>query len=306
MHPLRALQHSLREARDGLWRNRALGILAVASIGVSLYVFGLVMLVVCNLDRFVEALGRDTQLQVYLREDASDRERQTLRARLRVDPAVASFVYVDAAEARRRFDQTFPGLRDLSERISGDPFPASFELSLREADRHAAAIERLAASYRDAAGVEEVRYDLAWVERLSGIVALVRRGGYGLGGLMALAVMVTAGAVVRLTVLARREEIAIMKLVGATASFIRGPFLLAATFQGLAGGGLAVALLFLTHRMVLRSAIYASNPFMVVVTGRFLPAGMATLLALGGAVLGLFAAALALRHAGAYPAAPRD
>jgi len=306
MHPLRALQHSLREARDGLWRNRALGILAVASIGVSLYVFGLVLLVVCNLDRFVEALGRDTQVQVYLREDASAPEREALRSRLRSDPAVASFVYVGPAEARRRFNATFPGLRDLAERIGGDPFPASFELSLREENRDAAGIERLAESYRAAAGVEEVRYDLDWVERLSGIVALVRRGGYGLGGLMALAVMVTAGAVVRLTVLARREEIAIMKLVGATASFIRGPFLLAASIQGLAGGGLAVALLFLTHRLVLRSAIYASNPFMVVVTGRFLPAGMSTLLVAGGAALGLIGAALALRHAGAYPAAPQE
>src|SRR2546422_363690 len=138
-------------------------------------------------------------------------------------------------------------------------------------NRFVEALDRISKSYQKAPGVEEVRYDRDWTERLTAIVALVRRGGYGLGALLVFASLVTVGATVRLTVLARREEIEIMKLVGATAGFIRGPFMLAAAAQGLAGGVLAVAGLFATHRFVERAEIFRANPFLSIVAGRFHP-----------------------------------
>ncbi len=223
-----------------------------------------------------------------------------LRAELRTDPAVEAARYISSEEARRRFHETFPALRDLAERIGGNPFPAAFELQLREGYRDREAIDRVLKSYEKAPGVEEVRYDLGWVERLTGIVALVRRGGYGIGAILALAGMITVAAVVRLTVLARREEIEIMKLVGATAAYIRAPFLLGAAIQGLAGGSLAIGLLLLTYRLVGRSAIYRANPFMSILLGRFLPAEGVALLIAGGAALGLVGATLSLRRAGTF------
>lgn len=295
---LRALRHCVREARDGLWRNPALSLLSAAAIGISLYVLGLFGLLAFNLNRFVEALGRETQIQVYLREDATQDQIKTLRAEFASDPAVASARFVSKAEAHTRFQRDFPTLRDLPERVGGNPFPASFELAIHDAFRDSEALDRIATSYQKAPGVEEVRYDRGWTERLAGIVGLVQRGGYGIGALLAFAALVTVGATVRLTVLARREEIEIMKLVGATAGFIRGPFMLAAAAQGLAGGLVAVAGLYLTHRLVERTEIFRANPFMSIVAGRFLPSGATLALAAGGAVLGIVAAVLSLRRAG--------
>ncbi len=297
---LRALRHSLAEAGDGLRRNPGLSLLSAASIGVSLYVLGLFLLLAFNLNRFVDSLGKEEQVQIYLKDGARPEEIDALHAGLRTDPAVASARLVSSDEARRRFQQTFPSLRDIAGRIGGNPFPASFELQLREGYRDRDALDRISKSYAKAPGVEEVRYDRGWVERLAGIVALVRRGGYGLGALLALAVMVTSGAVIRLTVLARREEIEIMKLVGATAAYIRAPFLLGAAAQGLLGGGLAVGGLLLTHRLVERSELYRENAFMSIAVGRFLPPAAAALLVAGGAALGLLAAILSLRRAGTY------
>jgi cell division transport system permease protein len=108
--------------------------------------------------------------------------------------------------------------------------------------------------------------------------------------------------VVRLTVLARREEIDIMKLVGATAAFIRAPFLFGAAAQGLAGGLLALAGLRLTWRLVVRSTPYQDNPIMGMVAGRFLPPATCAGLVAAGLVLGTLAAALSLRRAGPSPA----
>ncbi|HXH28087.1 MAG TPA: permease-like cell division protein FtsX [Candidatus Polarisedimenticolia bacterium] len=300
MHPLRTLRHCVREAGDGLWRNPGLSLLATLSIGVSLYVLGLFLLLAYNLNLFVGALGRDMQVQIYLSEEADASQIAALRAELASDPAVQAVVFVTREQARERFRRTFPSLRDLSERLGTNPFPASFELILREGYRDPEAIERLAVSYRKAGGVEEVRYDLGWIRRLGGLVALVRGGGLGLGGLLALAVMVTVGATVRLTVLARREEIEIMKLVGATGVYIRGPFLLAAAAQGFVGGGLSMLVLRLTHRLLRGSAIYRANPFLEIVAGRFLPWPIWLPFVLGGGVLGLLAATLALRRAASF------
>jgi len=295
---LRALRHCLRESWDGLWRNPALSLLSAAAIGISLYILGLFLLLTFNLNRFVEELGRETQIQVYLREDASPDQVRALRAEFESDPAIAEARFISKADARRRFQRDFPTLRDLPERVGGNPFPASFEVEIRDAFRDPEALDRVAKSYQKAPGVEEVRYDRGWTERLAGIVGLVRNGGYGIGALLAFAALVTVGATVRLTVLARREEIEIMKLVGATAGFIRGPFMLAAAVQGLAGGVLAVAGLVVTHRLVEKAEIIRANPFMSIVAGRFLPSGAALALAAVGAALGIVAAVLSLRRAG--------
>jgi cell division transport system permease protein len=295
---LRALWHCIREAWDGLWRNPALSVLAAAGIGISLYVLGLFLLVAFNLDRFVEELGRETQVRVYLRDDVTQEQIRSLRAEFGSDPAIAAVLFVSKDDARLRFQQDFPTLRDLPEHVGGNPFPASFDLQILREYRDPEALDRIVNSYDKAPGVEEVRYDRGWTERLAGIVTLVQRGGYGIGALLAFAALVTVGATVRLTVLARREEIEIMKLVGATAGFIRGPFMLAAAVQGLMGGALAVAGLLLTHRLVERADIFHSNPFMSIVVGRFLPSGAALLLAAGGAALGMIAAVVSLSRAG--------
>jgi cell division transport system permease protein len=300
MARLSILRHCAREARDGLWRNPGLSLLAAVSIGVSLYVVGLFGILAWNLNRFIEALGRETQVQIYLRDTATPDDVESLRRELRTDPAVAALRYVSPDDAAERFRRTFPAIKDLPGELGDSPFPASFELELTEANRDIPSLARLAATYRGAPGVEDVRYDPGWVQRLGALVALVRRGGCALGTLLAFAALVTVATVVRLTVLARGEEIEVMKLVGATAGFIRGPFLLAAAVQGLAGGLIAIGALVLTHRLLEGSALYRSNPFLSIAAGAFLPPVAGVALALSGAVLGLIGAALSLRRAATY------
>ncbi len=292
----RLLGHCLRESWDGLWRNRSLSILAVLSIGVSLYVLGLFLLLVFNLNLLVDSLGRDMQVQIFFTVDAGPGQIASLKETLESDPVVEQVDLVSSDEAHRRFRATFPALGDLPQVLGGGILPASLELILAEGHRNAESVVRLARAYEGAPGVEEVRYDLGWIQRMGAIVTLVRRGGYAIAALLLGGVMVTVGAVVRLTIYARREEIAIMKLVGATSGFIQGPFLLGAAAQGLAGGGLAIGALMLTHRLVERSDIFRENPFLYLVAGQFLPAPGATFLAVSGALVGLAAAALALRR----------
>jgi cell division transport system permease protein len=292
-----ALRHCLREAWDGLVRHPALTLLAALAMAVSLYVFGLFLLLAFNLARTVESVASEVQVQVYMKDTATPDQIGAVRGDLEGDPAVAAVRFVPRDEARRRFEARFPGLRDLPDEVGGEIFPPAFEIELRQGYRDPDAVERLAKVWRLGPGVEEVRYDRGWFERLAALLSLLRSGLYGLGTLLLGAVMVTTGAVVRLTVLARREEIDIMKLVGATPAFIRAPFLFGAAAQGLAGGLAAAGAVRLTWQLVLRSAAFRDNAFMALVAGRFLPAGALAILVGAGVALGVAAAALSLRRA---------
>jgi cell division transport system permease protein len=291
----------LREARDGLTRHPALTALATLSMAVSLYVLGMFLLVAWNVRLTTAALGRELQMQVYMRPDATADEVESLRQGLLSDEAVAEAHLVTAEEARRRFEGRFPRLGGLASSLGTERalFPTSFEVVLREAHRGAEEAERLAKAYRVGPGVDEVRFDRGWFERLTALLGLFRDAGYGVGALLLLAVMVTVGAIVRLTVLARREEIEIMKLVGATAGFIRAPFLLGASAQGLCGGFAALLALRLSWGMLLRSEPFRENALLGLAAGRFPPASVTAVLPVLGMVLAVAAAALSLRRASA-------
>jgi cell division transport system permease protein len=292
-----SLRHLLREARDGLVRHPALTLLATLAIGVTFYVIGLFLLIAFNLGLTSRTLARELRVHVYMTSSASAAAIDAVRSMLAADPAVAEARFIDAEEARARFAEQFPGLGELPAEVGGAIFPPAFELVLRPAYRDTDATERLARAWRRSPGVDEVRYDRGWFERLASLMDLARAAGYGLGSLLLMAGMVTVGAVVRLTVFARREEIDIMKLVGATAASVRGPFLIGAAVQGLLGGALASAAVRLTWGALVGSTIYSESPLMALVAGRFPAPTAHAILPLGGALLAVAAAALSLRRA---------
>src|SRR5262245_10553862 len=150
---LHTARHCVREAWDGVWRYPTLSLLSAAAIGISLYVLGLFLLLTFNLSRFVEELGRETQVQIYLKDDVTADQIKALVAEFGSDPAIAQARYVSKIEARRRFQRDFPTLRDLPERVGGNPFPASFDLEIRAAFRDPEALDPLAASAQQAAGL---------------------------------------------------------------------------------------------------------------------------------------------------------
>ena len=292
---------ALREARDGLTRHPALTLLATLSMAVSLYVLGIFLLLAWNVRLTTRALGEELQMQVYMRPGATPDEIEALRQGLRSDDAVAEARLVTADEARRRFEGRFPRLAGLSHGLGPNLFPTSFEVVLRETHRGPEEAERLAKAYRVGPGVDEIRFDRGWFERIEALFNLFKSGGYGLGALLVLAVMVTVGAIVRLTVLARRDEIEIMKLVGATAAFIRAPFLMGASAQGLIGGLLALGMLRLSWGLLVRSEPYRENALLALAAGRFPPMEVVAVLPLLGTLLALAAAALSLGRASAQP-----
>ncbi len=156
---------------------------------------------------------------------------------------------VSKEEALRRFRQNFPTLADAAGDLPANPLPASFEIRLRP-EASPSDIESLARSAAGLPGVADVRYDRQWIERLMRAAGAVRTGGFTLAALLVFAAALTVASVVRFALVARREEIHIMQLVGAPIAYIRGPFVVEGLIQGGIGAIVALVVLWITFFVV--------------------------------------------------------
>ena len=285
MSLLRALGYFFEEAFTSFWRSRLISALSVGTIAVSLFVLGAFLTVASNLNEVVARWTRKVQVTFYLEDKLEDRIRDSLLARLREDAAVETVEVVTREQALERFRSLFHDLRGLPEDLGENPFPASLEATLRGDHQSPDEVRRLVAEFESAPGVEEVQYDLLWIQRLSTTVRLVRGAGGLLGGILVLAGVFTISNVIKLTVYARQDELDIMRLVGATRAYVRGPFVVEGMLQGGLGGALSVGLLWLTFRVFARDALAASD-----ILGRavvFLPRELGIAIVLGGMAVGV-------------------
>ena len=292
MAVLRALGYFFQEALVSLWRSRLINALSIGTMAVSLFVLGAFLTVASNLSEVVTRWTQKVQVTFYLTDSLEDRIRDSLFDQLHGDPAVESVVLVSRAQALDRFRRLFRDLRTLPDDLGSNPFPASLEVSLRAGHQSPEEVRRLVHAFEKAPGVEEVQYDLLWIERLSTAVRLVRGVGAFLGGILILAGIFTISNVIRLTVYARQDELDIMRLVGATRAYVTGPFVVEGMIQGGLGGLLSLGLLWMAFRMGARDALAASDLMGRAVV--FLPAEVCVAIVAGGMLVGVVGSLISL------------
>lgn len=291
---LQALRYFCREAAVNLLRGWKVSLLAVLTIAVSLFIGGAFLLVSGNLSASVERWRGEMRVVIYLKPDTADADLRRLAAEAARGPGVTSVEPVTAAEARKRFGEVFPSLSDLVAGWRDEPLPASLEIGVSPDGPGATEREAWLDGWRKRAEVTLVDDDREWLGQLETVVAVVRSVGLALvGGLLAAAIF-TIASVIRLTAYLHHEETEVMRLVGATEFFIRGPFYVEGLLQGLIGGLLASGALYGVHRAVLARS--QGSLFSSVLTLDFLdPRQVAFLVLLGGAA-GLFGAVVSLRR----------
>jgi cell division transport system permease protein len=294
MAVFRALAYFFEEAFTSLWRSRLMNTLSVGTIAVSLFVLGAFLALAGSLNEVVQRWTQKVQVVFYLEDGIEERVRASLENQLGQDPAVEGLVRVSRQEALDRFRSLFHDLRALPDDLGENPFPASLEVSLKADRQSPAEVERLVRAFEKAPGVQEVQYDLLWIERLATGARLVRGVGAFLGGVLVLAGVFTISNVIRLTVYARGDELDIMRLVGATQAYVKGPFVVEGMIQGGLGGLLSVGFLWLAVRWLTRDLAAGSE-----ILGRAsfaLPAGLSTLLVAGGMAVGVVGSLVSLRR----------
>jgi cell division transport system permease protein len=246
---MRALRYALGEALIGLRRAGRSTALSIGTVTVAFLTVGGFLLATTNIQQVVGRWASAAEMSVFLRDDVDDAGRTALISELSAHPVVAGVEYVSKEQARAGFESEFPELGDVAHTGTGNPFPASLELRLRTDSSASAAADVLAAELGARAGVADVRYDQRWLSRLDAVLNGIRLGGISIAAVLILGAAFTVAAVVRLSLFARRDEIEIMRLVGAPFSYIRGPSVAEGTLIGGAGAVVALVVLWVFFRI---------------------------------------------------------
>ncbi len=273
------------------WR---VSLLAIITIGVSLFIGGSFLLVRTNLSLLLERWRSESRVMVYLRQEAGADEVAELGRKIAAVPWVGGVAAVSAEEAKARFKESFPSLSDLVEGWSDDPLPRSFEVAIEPTQARGAEFDSWLDGLRANSLVSMVDDDRDWLRQLQTALAVIGSVGIVLATVLLVAAVFTIASVVKLTAHLYREEIAIMRLVGATEFFIRGPFWVEGLLQGLLGGLLAVAALQTLYFWVMPRV--SSSLAAVLVAVRFLsPPEILGVIGVGG-LAGLVGAIVSLRR----------
>jgi cell division transport system permease protein len=286
----------LDEALSGLWRARRVTFVSILQISFSLFLVGLFLLAAENLGGVVDTLREETAVTLFLRSGTDDASKAALERTALESKLVATVRRVSAEEAKSRFARSFGSLTGAAGTLSGNPFPASVELDLLPGAISSAALRPFLANLAASPAVEEVQFDVDWIRRLRGIVRLVAAAGLATGVLLALGAAFTIANVVRLTILLHRDEIDILRLVGAPEILIRGPFLLGGVLQGFLGGLVALGFLAVAFRGLLFFVASTENALLGIFIVRFLSPAICGALVLGGVLAGLLGGTVASRH----------
>jgi cell division transport system permease protein len=296
--PPNTFSYFVREAFRRIWISKRTSFVAIAMIMMSLLILGAFLLVAENLNRTVRQWEGRSRVTIYLHTEATPDEIRGVDIYLDSHPELAHRIFVTREQALARFKSYFSNLSEVVGQLEENPFPASFECDVQPQVIQSRAFDREIAELRALPAVEQVQFDWEWVNRLKRLVNLVNIVGLVAGGILAIAAAFTIANVIRLTMLLYREEIEIMRLVGATEQIIRGPFLIEGVIQGTLGGLLAVgALLFLfnfaRHLIGPSSSLLWSFLFV-----SFLPWQKVTALIVGGTLAGYIGSWLSVRERG--------
>jgi len=210
-----------------------------------------------NLQRALRAVAERVEVVAYLLP-GTPIEASTLALKdIEAFPEVASATYVTEEQALSKAKRELAEFRDQYRELERNPLPASIEVRLKPGFRDPQHVEAVADRLRGFGFVEDVRYARDWVEKVEGLRRIATAVGLVVGTGFAVVAVIIIGTTIRMAVLQRGREIAIMRLVGATDGFIRQPFLLQGALKGTLGGLLAIGLSYAAYQLITRFLLQA-------------------------------------------------
>ena len=244
----------MSEALRAFRRTPLLSTLSVASIGFSLFTIGLFGLVALNFRQTLRTLAERVEVVAFVLRGTPTETITAASSDVQAFPEVLEVRYVSEDEALARARSELVEFKEAYRDLETNPLPASLEIRLKPEFRDAEHARQVAERLHAFPFVDDVRFGRDWVERLDRLRNLAAAVGLVIGLAFAIVAIVIIGVTIRITVLQRAREIAIMRLVGATNRFIRGPFLLEGAIKGLLGGGLAILMCRLTLQVFRQTA----------------------------------------------------
>lgn len=290
---MNSLLFLIQEAWHNIRRNGLMTVAALGTVTVALTVLGATLWTAFRLSEFTRQQPQKfNQIAVFLAPDTERKTSEKLVEKIRALPEVNRVHLVTKEEAWLKLQRDESVLTDA---LDGNPLPDKLEVDVREAAQ-VPAVARTLRNITMFPDADKVIDSGDAVKTLLGVARLVKVIGGGAGIGLFIATLFIVHNTIRLTVFARRREIRIMQLVGATPAFNRLPLLLEGLFHGIVGGGLSAAILLACSREVSGFVASLHSPLIGDVPAYFAPGQVALLVVLMGAVIGLFGSSLAIRR----------
>ena len=282
----------LKSLRELLWTH----MLTSGTMAMTLFIFGGFLLIQENLHGLLKGWGSQIQIFAYLENSLPEADLQPLLEQVRSYPEVEGVRFVSKREAWENFKKTLGAQSGVLEGLPPDILPSSLEITLQRVHRHRASVASVAQRLRGVKGISEVEYPEEWIEKLGLLIVGVQWAKWILGGFLFIATLLIVGSTVKLAILARKDEIEIMQLVGAPASLIKAPFVVEGMIQGVVGASFSLfflwlLFLFLSYHLPSSLGIFPSRDQL-----QFLDSAHISLMILLGWLLGAGGSLFSLRR----------
>ena len=281
-----SVSYTLKESFAGFRRNRSASLITVFTVSISLLLLGVFALITMNFSTFVDQIRDRVDLEVFVEGSLNTRQQEEMSRILAAIPGVEEVTFISKEDAAELFKQDFG--ESFDDILEENPLPESYRLSILEGYDNADSVSIIAARVEKLRLVESVHYRKQLLQLIDRRARAFSYASLFIGLVLALSAVILVANTIRLTIFAKRHIIRTMKLVGATPTFIRLPFLIEGGFHGLIGGIIASLLL----DIVLTFFIQPLSEDLLVnigVTYRFY-----FTLVLGGGVLGLVGSVISI------------
>lgn len=288
---VRTIEYYIREVFISLRRNNWMSVASIGTVAVSLFIFGMFLMMVMNMNKLAENMESQVQINVYLLDKVDREQARDIEKDLKEIEGVETVGFVTKDEAMERFKDRLGDQKTLLDALDEtNPLPDSFEVTVTNPDLVKTAAEKM----EKIDGVECAKYGQDVMEHLFEITRLLRIFGFTLMLVLAFATLFIISNTIRLTVFARRKEIAIMKYVGATDWFIRWPFVMEGMVLGLFGSIIA-AMVLRTAYTAMAEKVYETLAFFPLIPEQPFLTYITIVVVISGMVVGAIGSAVSIK-----------
>lgn len=238
-------KNTIKQGFEGMWRNRGMGIASISSISAVLMILGIILILILSINNFVlDTTTKFDEIQVFLEDDLSDDILSNIEDTAKKNPGVISIMFQSKDQALKQFKDEWGEEAYLLDGLeNNNPLPDSYIIQVEDI-KYA---ENVVKSLKTLDGIEEVKYDKDVIDKLLIVANYIRFGGLIVIGILVFVSIFIISNTIKLTVASRRREINIMKYVGATNNYIRGPFIMEGILFGLIGAVVSIFIVYLGY-----------------------------------------------------------